>query len=167
MSAETPTRPAHVAAVIVGCVLGSACEGFDLQSAGLAAGGIVPLFKPSPDQLTNFLTASTAGLFIGALLGGRLSDSIGRKKVLIVSIALFGVFSLLNAAAWSMDLLSWARALTGLGLGGALPSLLALANEASSQHRRQLIRQPGPVGEHTFAIEFLDPGVRAYSFTFG
>jgi cytochrome c biogenesis protein CcdA/thiol-disulfide isomerase/thioredoxin len=31
----------------------------------------------------------------------------------------------------------------------------------------QLVRQAGPVGEHTFEIEFLDPGVRAYAFTFG
>jgi thiol-disulfide isomerase/thioredoxin len=31
----------------------------------------------------------------------------------------------------------------------------------------QLIRQPGPVGEHTFEITFLDPGVQAYAFTFG
>jgi hypothetical protein len=31
----------------------------------------------------------------------------------------------------------------------------------------QLIRQPGPVTEHTFEITFLDPGVQAYAFTFG
>jgi thiol-disulfide isomerase/thioredoxin len=31
----------------------------------------------------------------------------------------------------------------------------------------QLIRQPGPVGERSFEITFLDPGVRAYAFTFG
>jgi hypothetical protein len=31
----------------------------------------------------------------------------------------------------------------------------------------QLIRQPGPVTERTFEITFLDPGVRAYAFTFG
>ena len=31
----------------------------------------------------------------------------------------------------------------------------------------QLIRQRGPVGEHTFEITFLDPGVQAYAFTFG
>ncbi len=31
----------------------------------------------------------------------------------------------------------------------------------------QLVRQPGPVHDHTFEIEFLDPGVKAYSFTFG
>jgi thiol-disulfide isomerase/thioredoxin len=31
----------------------------------------------------------------------------------------------------------------------------------------QLIRQRGPVGEHVFEITFLEPGVRAYVFTFG
>ncbi len=31
----------------------------------------------------------------------------------------------------------------------------------------QLIRQRGPVTERTFEITFLDPGVRAYAFTFG
>jgi MFS transporter, AAHS family, 3-hydroxyphenylpropionic acid transporter len=136
MSTPTRTTLAHAGAVIACCVLGATCEGFDLQSAGLAAGGIVPLFKPSPDQLADFFTASTAGLFVGALIGGRLSDSIGRKKVLIVCIALFGVFSLLNAAASSMNALSWARLLTGLGLGGALPNLLTLTNETSSERRR-------------------------------
>jgi len=35
------------------------------------------------------------------------------------------------------------------------------------QRLYQLIRQSGQVGEHTFSIEFLDPGARAYSFTFG
>ncbi|MDR5754314.1 MULTISPECIES: cytochrome c biogenesis protein DipZ [unclassified Caballeronia] len=31
----------------------------------------------------------------------------------------------------------------------------------------QLVRQPGPVEDHTFSIEFLDAGVAAYAFTFG
>jgi thiol-disulfide isomerase/thioredoxin len=31
----------------------------------------------------------------------------------------------------------------------------------------QLVRQPGPVGDRTFEITFLDPGVQAYAFTFG
>ncbi|HEY6256547.1 MAG TPA: cytochrome c biogenesis protein DipZ [Xanthobacteraceae bacterium] len=31
----------------------------------------------------------------------------------------------------------------------------------------QLIRQTGPIGDHTFEIKFLDPGVRAFAFTFG
>jgi hypothetical protein len=37
----------------------------------------------------------------------------------------------------------------------------------TSQRLYQLIRQQGPVSDHTFAIEFLDPGVQAFSFTFG
>jgi cytochrome c biogenesis protein CcdA/thiol-disulfide isomerase/thioredoxin len=37
-----------------------------------------------------------------------------------------------------------------------------------SEHRLyQLIRQVGPVADHTFEIEFLDPGAQAYAFTFG
>jgi thiol-disulfide isomerase/thioredoxin len=31
----------------------------------------------------------------------------------------------------------------------------------------QLLRQPGPIGDHTFEITYLDPGVHAYAFTFG
>jgi thiol-disulfide isomerase/thioredoxin len=31
----------------------------------------------------------------------------------------------------------------------------------------QLVRQTGPIGERNFEIEFLEPGVRAYAFTFG
>jgi thiol-disulfide isomerase/thioredoxin len=31
----------------------------------------------------------------------------------------------------------------------------------------QLIRQKGPVEDRTFEIEFLDPGVQAFAFTFG
>jgi cytochrome c biogenesis protein CcdA/thiol-disulfide isomerase/thioredoxin len=35
------------------------------------------------------------------------------------------------------------------------------------QRLYQLIRQAAAVGEHVFSIEFLDPGVQAYAFTFG
>jgi hypothetical protein len=31
----------------------------------------------------------------------------------------------------------------------------------------QLVRQKGPIKDITFEIEFLDPGVKAFSFTFG
>ena len=37
----------------------------------------------------------------------------------------------------------------------------------TGQRLYQLIRQSGSVADHTFAIEFLDPGVQAFSFTFG
>jgi thioredoxin family protein len=31
----------------------------------------------------------------------------------------------------------------------------------------QLIRQPKPIAERRFEIEFLDPGAEAFAFTFG
>src|ERR1700683_1357812 len=71
------------------CVLAELCEGIDLQAAGVAAPGIVAEFHPSPAQLGNFLSASPFGLFVGALIGGRLADRIGRKGVVIVSNGLF------------------------------------------------------------------------------
>jgi hypothetical protein len=37
----------------------------------------------------------------------------------------------------------------------------------TEQRLYQLIRQSGPIADHTFTIEFLDPGVQAYAFTFG
>jgi thiol-disulfide isomerase/thioredoxin len=38
---------------------------------------------------------------------------------------------------------------------------------ATEQRLYQLVRQPGPVADRTFEIEFLDPGVEAFAFTFG
>ena len=37
----------------------------------------------------------------------------------------------------------------------------------TDQRLYQLLRQSGTVGDHTFAIQFLDPGVKAFAFTFG
>jgi len=123
-------------AVIAGCIGAAFCEGFDLQAAGVAAAGIAAEFRPTPEQLGTFFSASTLGLCAGAVLGGRLSDSFGRKRTLIGSIVLFGLFSLLTAACRDIQTLYWARLLTGAGLGGAFPNLLALVMESSSERRR-------------------------------
>jgi hypothetical protein len=37
----------------------------------------------------------------------------------------------------------------------------------TGQRLYQLVRQDGTIADHTFEIRFLDPGVQAYSFTFG
>ena len=41
------------------------------------------------------------------------------------------------------------------------------AGVVDGQRLYQLIRQSGPVRDHTFEIEFLDPGAQAFAFTFG
>jgi hypothetical protein len=37
----------------------------------------------------------------------------------------------------------------------------------TGQRLYQLVRQSGPVTDRTFEIQFLDPGVQAFAFTFG
>jgi Major Facilitator Superfamily len=125
------------AGTIVCCVLVALCEGFDLQAAGVAAAGITPEFGPTPEQLGRFFSASTLGLFLGALAGGRLADTLGRRSILVASFALFGAFSLLTAQASGIASLTSARLLTGFGLGGAFPTLVAWVNEHSAPTRRR------------------------------
>jgi AAHS family 3-hydroxyphenylpropionic acid transporter len=130
-------RGLSAAVVTVGfCLLGALCEGFDVQSAGVAAAGIRHELRPTPQALGFFFAAGGAGLLIGAVCGGYLSDRLGRKSVLIVSVATFGFCSLLTSIAPDIRSLMVTRLLTGLGLGGALPNLIAAVADASPLSRR-------------------------------
>jgi MFS transporter, AAHS family, 3-hydroxyphenylpropionic acid transporter len=128
----------HKSRTLILCFLAALCEGIDLQAAGVAANGIIREFHPGSQLLTYFFSASTLGLMCGAAFGGRLADRIGRKSVLVGSIAVFGFFSLVTAWAWSIESLIWVRLLAGLGLGGTLPNLISLGAESAAEHRRTL-----------------------------
>lgn len=136
------THPAHTAnaprvATTIGlCFLVALLEGLDLQAAGIAAPGMASAFALSKLQMGWVFSAGILGLLPGALIGGWLADRIGRKRVLIVSVALFGLFSLGTAHAWSLPSLMLARLLTGVGLGAALPNLIALCSEAAGARLR-------------------------------
>jgi EmrB/QacA subfamily drug resistance transporter len=60
------------------------------------------------------------------LLGGRLGDTIGRKRTFIVGVALFTIASILCGIAWSEGTLVLARLLQGVGAAIASPTGLAL-----------------------------------------
>ena len=138
MSSNEPTitKAAAAGLTVFLCFLATFCEGIDLQAAGLAAAGIRSEYHPDLQMLPYFFSASTLGLFVGALIGGRLADSMGRKRVLVVAVAVFGVFSLATILAGSIDTLTLARFLTGLGLGGALPNVLSIGSENAPANRR-------------------------------
>lgn len=120
------------------CFLVAVFEGIDLQAAGVAAPHLLPLFHLSPVQAGQFFSASTLGLLIGAPVSGWLADRVGRKLMLVVSLVLFGVFALATAFADDFTGLSALRLGTGVGLGGALPNMIALATENSRPERRGL-----------------------------
>lgn len=121
------------------CCLVAIFEGFDLQAAGVAAPKLIPVFGLDASQLSWFFSASTFGLMVGAVFGGRLSDRFGRKTVLIGSVAVFGFLSVLTALSTTVDHLLWARFLTGVGLGGALPNLIALVADNTPARHRNLV----------------------------
>ncbi|MDU9397035.1 3-(3-hydroxy-phenyl)propionate transporter MhpT [Pseudomonas sp. zfem003] len=118
------------------CFIVALIEGLDLQSAGIAAAGIRAAFNLDPKMMGWMFSASIIGLLPGAFLGGCIADRIGRKKVLVAAVVLFGIFSLWTAYAGSLTGLLAARFLTGLGLGAALPNLIALCAEAVEERQR-------------------------------
>ncbi|MDB5481008.1 MAG: 3-hydroxyphenylpropionic acid transporter [Caulobacteraceae bacterium] len=118
------------------CFVAILCEGIDIQSMGLAAPRMAPALGLARDQLGPLFSASILGLLIGAVIFGRVADRFGRKGTLIVCLVVFGVFSLATAAVRPFGALLVVRLLAGLGLGGALPNLVALAAEAVAPESR-------------------------------
>lgn len=131
---EQGSRRTYVTILL--CFIVALIEGIDLQSAGIAAPGLAAAFQLSPSMMGAVFSTSILGLLPGALVGGWLADRYGRKRVLICAVILFGVFSIASALAWDLSSLLVVRFLTGLGLGAALPNLIALTSEAvDTRHR--------------------------------
>ncbi|HDS1744460.1 MULTISPECIES: 3-(3-hydroxy-phenyl)propionate transporter MhpT [Pseudomonas] len=118
------------------CFLVALLEGLDLQATGIAAPHMAKAFALTPAMLGWVFSAGLLGLLPGAFIGGWLADRLGRKNILIVAVLLFGGFSLGTALADSYASLLVARLMTGLGLGAALPILIALASEAAPERLR-------------------------------
>jgi MFS transporter, AAHS family, 3-hydroxyphenylpropionic acid transporter len=126
-----PGREQRALATLALCFLTAMIEGVDLQSMGIAAPALGPEFHLTRQQLGVVTAASPLGLFFGAFVGGRGADFWGRKTALLLAMTVFGAFQLSTAWAagyWSLVVM---RFLCGLGLGGAMPNLIALTAEAS------------------------------------
>ncbi|WP_205697293.1 MFS transporter [Conexibacter sp. SYSU D00693] len=80
----------------------------------------------SPTTLSWVLNGYTLAFGGLLLLGGRIGDVLGRRRVLVAGVGLFTAASLLGAIATSGGLLLAARALQGVGAAVAAPSVLAL-----------------------------------------
>ena len=118
-----------IAITLALCFLIAICEGFDLQSMGVAAPRMREEFGLNPTQMGWIFSAAIIGTLPGAIIGGRMADKIGRKKVLISSVLIFGLMSFLTPFISEFSLLIIVRFLTGLGMGGALPMMITIASE--------------------------------------
>lgn len=102
-------------------------EGFDLQTANLAAPSILAQFGIDRSQLGPLLSASLFGILIGATLVAPLGDRFGRKRIVVIASIAYGLLSLTAAAAGSVGQLAILRFLIGIGLGSVMPNSLAMA----------------------------------------
>src|SRR5256885_5833147 len=79
------------------------------------------------EQTLQWVITAYSILFGGVLLlGGRLADILGRRRLFIAGIALFTVMSLLDGLAWSEGSLILFRALQGLGAALLSPAALSI-----------------------------------------
>ena len=81
----------------------------------------------------NSYTLVFAGLLFTA---GVLGDRFGRKRMLTLGLAIFGLASLLSAYAQSADQLIWARALMGLGGAAIMPVTLSIISNVFDPRER-------------------------------
>ncbi|HEY5218012.1 MAG TPA: MFS transporter [Pseudolabrys sp.] len=82
--------------------------------------------------VVSYLIAAT----IAAPIYGRLGDSFGRRRLMFVALGVFIVASLLCAASPTVELLTLARVLQGLGGGGLMTLSQALVGEAIPPRER-------------------------------
>ncbi|MBO9711749.1 MFS transporter [Sphingomonas sp.] len=129
---EPPVSAGRVFAL---CFATGLCEGYDMLVAGVAAPHLSRVLGLGAQQVGWVFGAAGIGLLIGALAGGRIADLAGRRRVLVASLVVLGLFSIASALIRDLPALLAMRFLAGLGLGGALPNILALVNETSPAGR--------------------------------
>ena len=121
---------------LVLCMLAAAIDGYDTQAIGYTAPAIAQAFNLPREVFGPVFSAGLVGAAVGALSFGPLADRFGRKRFMVAAVIIFGVFSLLTAQATTLSEFLAFRFCAGLGLGGAVPSFLALGGEFAPASKR-------------------------------
>ncbi|CAI0862456.1 MFS transporter [Serratia proteamaculans] len=121
------------------CFLIVLLDGFDTAVIGYIAPALREEWSLLPAQLSPAFGAGLLGLLIGSLIFGPVADAIGRKRVLLISILIFGGGTLASAYTHSIESLTLLRLITGIGLGGAMPTCITLSSEYSPARRRMIM----------------------------
>lgn len=134
--AETETT-SYLVPILCGLV--QMLDGYDLSAIGLAVPSLVKSWALPPPSFTQAFALSSVGIMVGAMVAGPIADRFGRRPMLLVSVALFGLFSLFSAWAPSLPVLVALRFMTGVGIGGAMPTTIALTADYIPQRWRATI----------------------------
>lgn len=120
------------------CVIVLAAEGYDIQAMAFAAPLLAVAWGLPAGTLGVLLTASVAGIITGSLLLAPLGDKIGRRVAVLLGVATAAGFTLGCALAPTVPALALLRTAAGLGLGMAMPNIVAIAMESAPPNQRTL-----------------------------
>jgi MFS transporter, putative metabolite:H+ symporter len=150
-----PITRLHV--IVVVCVgLGIFFDTYEVLLAGTLSTTLEKQFLLTENSVKVVLASAFVGQFLGAILLGRVADRFGRRRMFLVNLAVYSVFSLVGGLAPNVWLLIVARFLVGVGLGAEL----ALADTYLSD--LMPARARGRLISYAYTIGFL--GVPAAGF---
>ncbi|MDB5366655.1 MAG: transporter [Rhodospirillales bacterium] len=135
---RAPISPLQFRVFAIGA-LASVLDGLDIQIVAFVLPSLVREWHLGSGQLAWVIAAGLVGMGVGASVGGALGDRLGRKPVLIASVALFAAFTLAATFADDVTQLTMLRLATGLGLGAAFPNITALAAEYAPDRARSVV----------------------------
>ncbi|MBU3067764.1 MFS transporter [Nocardia sp. NEAU-G5] len=126
-------------AVVAICLFAVAVDGFDVFAMGFVLPRLPHGFVDSDRARGFLLSCGLAGMATGSFLLAPIADRVGRRRLVIcaLTVTLVGVVG--SAAAGDVQVLIAARAITGFGIGGLVPSLVVIVQEYSSDQRRGLV----------------------------
>ena len=125
--------------ILLLCAWIALLDGFDTQAIAYVAPVIAEQWGIAMAGFGPIFGAGLAGLAVGAFVLSPAADRFGRKSVILLSVLLFGIFALVTARATTLNELLVYRFLTGLGLGGAMPNIVALTSEYAPKRMRALL----------------------------
>lgn len=125
---------------IVLCALAVFFDGYEAQMLAMAVPLLAQHLGVQPTAFALASSASLAGMAVGALVLGPLSDRVGRKPLLLVSLLLFGGSTLAALTIRGPGELALWRFVAGCGLGAAVPITIAMVSEwAPAAHRVRVV----------------------------
>lgn len=126
------------------CALCLMIDGFDAQVIGFVAPAIVESWRIKPAALAPVFAIGLFGMVLGSLCLSTVADRIGRRPVLIGATVWFGLAVLATSLAHNLPELLTMRFITGFGLGGIMPNVLALSSEYTpARHRTTAVTLMG------------------------
>ena len=122
--------------VLFWCMLVIIFDGYDLVIYGVAMKGLVAQWGLSAKEAGFLGSVALFGMMIGAMALGSLADRYGRKKMIALCLVLFSVFTFLCGFAQNPTQFAIMRFIAGVGIGGAMPNLVAMMAEYSPKRMR-------------------------------